>query len=598
MRDQIKNLSQSQKLTVCQLANQLHVGKNMVVQTLKEENACLFYQFRIEYLGHEHENNAAPLEGWFREIQIKGDMTLNGLNDRIQHVLGWDNTHCYIFTVHEKHYAYFGEDDDFVVEDFFENHYSTKIPLYLLSLCENDCLIYYSDFGDDHSFLLTLSEIESATECAVPRVTGASGKDLLQYEPPNYDEAPCLRTEDAESDVDEINDNVSTSLPIRKHDVLAIDFIVGKDKNTLEQWRKSKDRSKWERAVTILENRSMSIDLISDKIERPVKKIQEWIRDFNYYGMESLYHSVTRNKRNEKTRQEKIEQRKKRLLEVIHHKPKFYDVNRSNWSLDSLVKVYGEQFNESISATSVSRSLKEVKYTIKKARKVLTSPDPDYREKVDTLLKTINAIRHDELLFFIDELGPLKVQKYGGKIYSRGNEVPTYPQIQVGKGSISLAGALSATTNQMTWIYIEAKDSEAMINLAEVLYNQHFSKKKLYITWDCASWHNSHALVSWLELFNAETEKSGIGPIIEFIPLPTSSQFLDIIEAVFSGMKRAVIHNSDYQSETEMKTAISQHFRERNEHFKENPKRAGNKIWDIDFFHDHNNIKSGTYREW
>ncbi|MFA4837614.1 MAG: hypothetical protein WC749_16310, partial [Dehalococcoidia bacterium] len=32
-------------------------------------------------------------------------MTLNGLNDCIQHVLGWDNTHCYIFTVHEKHYA-------------------------------------------------------------------------------------------------------------------------------------------------------------------------------------------------------------------------------------------------------------------------------------------------------------------------------------------------------------------------------------------------------------------------------------------------------------------------------------------------------------
>ena len=137
-----------------------------------------------------------------------------------------------------------------------------------------------------------------------------------------------------------------------------------------------------------------------------------------------------------------------------------------------------------------------------------------------------------------------------------------------------------------------------MISLAEVLYNQYYSKKKLYITWDCASWHSSQTLVSWLELFNAETEKSGIGPIIEFIPLPTCSQFLDIIESVFRGMKRAVIHNSDYQSETEMKTAISQHFRDRNDYFKGNPKRAGNKIWEIDFFQDYNNIKSGTYREW
>jgi transposase len=137
-----------------------------------------------------------------------------------------------------------------------------------------------------------------------------------------------------------------------------------------------------------------------------------------------------------------------------------------------------------------------------------------------------------------------------------------------------------------------------MISLVEILYNQYYSKKKLYVTWDCASWHSSQALVSWLESFNAETEKLGEGPIVEFIPLPTSSQFLDVIESVFSAMKRSVIHNSDYGSETEMKSAISQHFRDRNEYFRENPKRAGKKIWEIDFFQDHNTITSGTYREW
>jgi hypothetical protein len=82
-------------------------------------------------LGQGHTNSPAPIEGWFREIQIDGDMTLNGLNDCIQHLLGWDNIHCYIFTVHEKHYAYLCEEDDFTVEDVFENHCSTKIPLYL-----------------------------------------------------------------------------------------------------------------------------------------------------------------------------------------------------------------------------------------------------------------------------------------------------------------------------------------------------------------------------------------------------------------------------------------------------------------------------------
>ena len=40
------------------------------------------------------------------------------------------------------------------------------------------------------------------------------------------------------------------------------------------------------------------------------------------------------------------------------------------------------------------------------------------------------------------------------------------------------------------------------------------------------------------------------------------------------------------------------YFKERNYYFKENPKRAGKKIWEINFFKDYDNIKSGNYREW
>jgi hypothetical protein len=137
-----------------------------------------------------------------------------------------------------------------------------------------------------------------------------------------------------------------------------------------------------------------------------------------------------------------------------------------------------------------------------------------------------------------------------------------------------------------------------MIDLIEILYNQYFEKSKLFITWDAASWHSSNELLDWLDIFNTETRHIGGGPIIEFIPLPTSSQFLNVIESIFSGMKRAVIHHSDYQTEEEMKSAISLHFADRNSFFRDNPKRAGKKIWDINFFKDYNNIKSGDYREW
>jgi hypothetical protein len=137
-----------------------------------------------------------------------------------------------------------------------------------------------------------------------------------------------------------------------------------------------------------------------------------------------------------------------------------------------------------------------------------------------------------------------------------------------------------------------------MIDLVEILYNQYHCKSTIYFTWDAASWHRSNVLVEWADEFNAWNSAKSSGPRIEFIPLPTSAQFLDVIEAVFSAMKKAVIHNSDYQSQEEMKAAISMHFIERNNFFKHNPKRAGKRIWEIDFFKDHNHIRSGNYREW
>ena len=134
-----------------------------------------------------------------------------------------------------------------------------------------------------------------------------------------------------------------------------------------------------------------------------------------------------------------------------------------------------------------------------------------------------------------------------------------------------------------------------MFELIELLFNQYHNKSKIYITWDAASWHDSNELGEWLDQLNLETRKEGIGPIIELVPLPSCSQFLNVIEGAFSAMKRAVIDLSDYHSEENMKIAISLHFEERNKYFKKNPRRAGKKIWEIDFFRDYGNLESGSY---
>jgi len=65
-------------------------------------------------------------------------------------------------------------------------------------------------------------------------------------------------------------------------------------------------------------------------------------------------------------------------------------------------------------------------------------------------------------------------------------------------------------------------------------------------------------------------------------------------------MARAVLHNSDYLSVDECKEAIDLHFGEKNEAYKKNPRRAGNKIWGRELvescFKPSNNCKDPNWR--
>lgn len=78
--------------------------------------------------------------------------------------------------------------------------------------------------------------------------------------------------------------------------------------------------------------------------------------------------------------------------------------------------------------------------------------------------------------------------------------------------------------------------------------------------------------------------------------MPSKSQFLNVIEAVFGGMKKAVICNSDYATPHDMQEAIARHFEEKNIFYRENPKKAGDKIWDKQRF-DFDRLAGGLFKK-
>ena len=88
-----------------------------------------------------------------------------------------------------------------------------------------------------------------------------------------------------------------------------------------------------------------------------------------------------------------------------------------------------------------------------------------------------------------------------------------------------------------------------MIKLLEILLEKYVGEECIYLSWDAASWHISKELYTRVEEINSsEYREEHEGPMVKLAPLPASAQFLNVIESVFSGMAKAILHNSDYAS--------------------------------------------------
>ena len=107
-------------------------------------------------------------------------------------------------------------------------------------------------------------------------------------------------------------------------------------------------------------------------------------------------------------------------------------------------------------------------------------------------------------------------------------------------GLLIMTAALELSGNQVTHLYSAKKNTGEMICLMDVLVNRYTDRRKLYLSWDVASWHISKQLFARIEAHNSAVVDGG-GPLVETAPLPAGAQFLSVIESVFSGMARAII---------------------------------------------------------
>ncbi|WP_426582137.1 IS630 family transposase [Mucilaginibacter sp. R-33] len=375
--------------------------------------------------------------------------------------------------------------------------------------------------------------------------------------------------------------------------------IPAEDLKILKRWRRSSDRRKWERSVVIMESfHSKSAVDIAIKVDRGADKVSDWIRDYKAKGIKGL---EKQPRRANKDIINGIKEKRDNLVRLIHESPKLHGINRTSWFLADLSAVYQKVYGIYISGSTISAYLKKEGYVYRKAKEVLTSPDPNFREKMDKITAILQNLGSREKFFSVDEFGPFAVKMKGGRSLVKRSERKTFPQIQKSKGWTICTAALELSQNQITHFYSQKKETEEMIKLIDLLPIKYQNEEKLYFSWDAASWHASKKLVSYIEQLNSESYRLvHKTPLVELAPLPASAQFLNVIESVFSGLAKSIIHNSDYTSLDECKAAITLYFQTRNNHFILNPQKAGNKIWGkelvVPTFKDSHNCKDPKYR--
>src|SRR5262249_28388446 len=126
-------------------------------------------------------------------------------------------------------------------------------------------------------------------------------------------------------------------------------------------------------------------------------------------GVEAVF--APQRKSNRKIDNEDL---RRAVFSLIHEPPSNYGQIRTSWTM-SLLSAVRKQKSKAIGPALIRKMLKAKGYKWRKAKKVLTSTDPNYSEKLARIHSILANLGDDEAFFSIDEFGPFAVKTRSGR---------------------------------------------------------------------------------------------------------------------------------------------------------------------------------------
>ena len=122
------------------------------------------------------------------------------------------------------------------------------------------------------------------------------------------------------------------------------------------------------------------------------------------------------------------------VFSILHSPPSSYDINRTSWIMPDVHRIMASK-GLKISLTNIRHIIRNAGFKVRKAKKVLSSNDPDYDEKLKEITGVLSNLKPSEKFFSIDEYGPFAIKIHNGRKLVPKGEIRTIPQYQKKKAA-------------------------------------------------------------------------------------------------------------------------------------------------------------------
>jgi transposase len=225
---------------------------------------------------------------------------------------------------------------------------------------------------------------------------------------------------------------------------------------------------------------------------------------------------------------------------------------QSTWTLDTLTCAVNETVSDlTISRSSVWRTLKENKLQPHRMRMWLHSPDPHFREKVNTVVSLYHDPPPGAVVLCVDEKTGMQAieRKHATKRPIPGRP-GRYEYEYIRHGTQSLIAAFDIQTGEVTARCGSRRRADDLLEFMEDVAERYAGYERIIIIWDNLNIHHDGPDKRWT-YFN-----EWHGGKFTFVYTPLHASWVNQIEIFFSILHRRCLRHGNFTSQEDLREKV------------------------------------------